>query len=99
MENLTVMHIFVRGDITTPWFHETVAQSYPDHPVYLEENYKAPGKVQITSEVSEDGTLLIATFTLSSEEAKAEWMVDEHLKTMYQRREDYNKKHGITKIT
>lgn len=99
MDNLTLMHVFFREDTSVPWFHETILDNYPDHIPYMKENYTDSGKMTIVNEVSEDGSLLIVSFNLSSEEAKKQFMEDEYLKLMSERRNAYNEQHNISRLS
>jgi len=99
MDNLTLMHVFFREDVSVPWFHETIDSIYPEHREYLKEHYYKEDLLHAVNEVSEDGSLLIVSFTLASEEVKLKFMNDEHLKLMSERRNTYNEEHGISRLS
>jgi hypothetical protein len=98
MENLTIMQVFYREDITVPWFHEIIPEKYPNHAAYMKENYTESGKVTITKEISDDDSILIFYFNFEDEVSKAEFLNDAYLKTMIENRANYNKENNITNI-
>jgi len=99
MDNLTIVQMFFREDITTPWFHEIIPREYPDHTQYMIDNYTGTNDLVITKELSEDKHILVFTLTHASVEVKEKISADEYIASMVNNRSEYNENNNITDLT
>ena len=89
------VQVFVKPNQETPWFHDTWD---PSHNEYIKLKYKDTGKYTGSKEIMEDGLMLIVTHTFTDEDAEIEFINDEYLASMVEKRDQYNLSHNINRL-
>jgi len=90
---LEIVQIFVRPNIETPWFQDTLPETHFD---YIRTTYS--GKVQGVIERMADELMLTVTFTFTDEAAQLEFISDPYLLERVSQRDAYNTEHGIMQV-
>jgi hypothetical protein len=88
--------IFVRSDVTTPWYQETLSEEHRQH---MTDTYTTPGKRTGAVEISEDGTMMTIFHRFRDQEALQEFSTDPIIMEMKDNRDVYNTEHGIYSLT